>query len=42
MSMNPGEGVSTGLVKNYLLDLQDRICRQLENEDPGAVFIEDA
>ena len=42
MNMNPGEGISTSLVKNYLLDLQDRICRQLESEDPGAVFIEDA
>ena len=40
--MSPGEGISTSLVKNYLLDLQDRICRQLESEDPGAVFIEDA
>ena len=40
--MIPGEGISTSLVKNYLLNLQDMICRQLENEDPGASFIEDA
>ena len=40
--MNPGESISTSLVKNYLLDLQDRICLELENEDSKAVFFEDA
>jgi len=39
--MNPGEGISTSQVKNYLLNLQDRICRKLEIEDSEAVFIED-
>ena len=39
--MNPGDGNSTRAVKNYLLDLQDRICRELEKEDSGAVFLED-
>lgn len=29
-------------VKNYLLSLQDKICSELELEDSGAVFIEDA
>ena len=28
-------------VKNYLLDLQQRICDELEEEDGGAVFQED-
>lgn len=28
-------------VKDYLLDLQDDICRQLETEDGGAVFVEE-
>ncbi|HTJ78653.1 MAG TPA: oxygen-dependent coproporphyrinogen oxidase [Rariglobus sp.] len=28
-------------VKAYLLDLQDRICRELETEDGGGKFIED-
>ena len=29
------------IVKNYLLDLQDRICKALEAEDGGATFVED-
>jgi coproporphyrinogen III oxidase len=29
-------------VKAYLLDLQERICAELETEDGGAKFIEDA
>ncbi|MEE8057221.1 MAG: oxygen-dependent coproporphyrinogen oxidase [Pseudomonadales bacterium] len=29
-------------VKKYLLDLQDRICQRLEQEDGGARFVEDA
>ncbi len=29
------------LVKEYLLDLQDRICAALETEDGGAKFVED-
>lgn len=32
----------TGQVKQYLLDLQNRICRELEAEDGGAVFVEDS
>jgi coproporphyrinogen III oxidase len=28
-------------VKNYLMDLQDRICKALENEEPKARFVED-
>ena len=32
----------TEAVKAYLLDLQDRICTALENEDGGARFVEDA
>lgn len=39
--MNPGERVSTSRVKNYLLDLQDRICSEVQAEDSKAVFIED-
>jgi len=34
--------VSTNLVKSYLLELQDRICRALEAEDGSAAFQEDA
>ena len=40
--MASGESISTRLVKNYLLDLQDRICQELEIEDSEAVFFEDA
>ena len=29
-------------VKDYLLNLQDRICRELEAADGKAVFVEDA
>src|SRR5690242_235415 len=29
-------------VKNYLLDVQNRICTGLEQEDGGARFVEDA
>ncbi|PTT89045.1 coproporphyrinogen III oxidase, partial [Pseudomonas sp. HMWF005] len=32
----------TDAVKAYLLDLQDRICAALENEDGGTRFVEDA
>lgn len=32
----------TEAVKAYLLDLQDRICIALEQEDGNAHFIEDA
>jgi coproporphyrinogen III oxidase len=42
MRLKPGETVPTSRVKNYLLDLQDRICRELQAEDSGAAFIEDA
>jgi len=42
MSMIPPETVSTALVKNYLLELQDRICRALQAADGSAVFLEDA
>jgi coproporphyrinogen III oxidase len=41
MKMNPDERVSTTRVKNYLLDLQDRICREVEAEDSEAVFFKD-
>ncbi len=40
--MNDQDRVSTERVKNYLLDLQDRICRELEAEDGQASFLEDA
>ncbi len=33
--------MDTTVVKNYLLDLQDRICAALEEEDPGFEFLED-
>jgi coproporphyrinogen III oxidase len=42
MNMHTGENVPTKRVKKYLLDLQDRICAELEAEDPDAVFFEDA
>jgi len=42
MKVNPGESISTNQVKHYLLDLQDRICAELEREDSKAVFFEDA
>jgi coproporphyrinogen III oxidase len=42
MNMHAGENVPTKLVKKYLLDLQDRICAELEAEDADAVFLEDA
>ena len=40
----PGDPMTsrTEAVKAYLLDLQDRICTALENEDGGARFVEDA
>ncbi|MCE7510725.1 oxygen-dependent coproporphyrinogen oxidase [Alloalcanivorax xenomutans] len=34
--------VAPQAVKRYLLELQDRICRELEDEDGGARFLEDA
>ena len=34
--------IDLGAVKKYLLDLQDRICSGVENEDGAAKFIEDA
>jgi len=34
--------IDIAAVKQYLLDLQDDICRQLADEDGGAGFIEDA
>ncbi len=34
--------IDLGAVKNYLLDLQDRICSGVENEDGTAKFVEDA
>jgi coproporphyrinogen III oxidase len=34
--------MNTEAVKAYLLELQDRICAELEKEDGGAVFREDA
>jgi coproporphyrinogen III oxidase len=36
------ERPDTAAVKHYLLDLQDRICADLECEDRGASFLEDA
>ena len=40
--MDSRDTVSTALVKNYLMELQDRICRALQAEDGSAVFLEDA
>jgi len=40
--MPSGEPVSAPRVKQYLLDLQDRICQGLQAEDGSAVFLEDA
>jgi coproporphyrinogen III oxidase len=40
--MDSRDTVSTAPVKNYLLELQDRICRALQAEDGSAVFLEDA
>jgi coproporphyrinogen III oxidase len=34
--------IDLGAVKNYLLELQDRICSGVENEDGAAKFVEDA
>jgi coproporphyrinogen III oxidase len=42
MSMSAVENVSSAGVRRYLLDLQDRICLQLETVDGGAVFVEDS
>jgi coproporphyrinogen III oxidase len=39
--MSSDKTVSTNLVKSYLLELQDRICRALEAEDGSAEFQED-
>jgi len=39
--LNPEESVSTGLVRDYLLNLQGRICRGLEKEDGSTRFVED-
>ena len=36
------EQPDTGAVKQYLLDLQDRVCAALEEEDGGVSFREDA
>ena len=36
-----GQEISPGPVKAYLLGLQDRICAALQEEDGGAVFVED-
>jgi coproporphyrinogen III oxidase len=38
----PMTDVAPQAVKRYLLELQDRICRELEDEDGGARFLEDA
>ena len=40
--METGGPVSSGTVREYLLDLQDRICAALEAEDGAARFVEDA
>ena len=42
MNMHPGENEQTKRVKDYLLNLQDRICTALETEDGEALFLEDA
>lgn len=34
--------IDINAVKTYLLGLQDRICQRLEEEDGGAVFVEDS
>lgn len=39
---NPGTAPDKAAVKAYLLDLQDRICAALAEEDGGGKFIEDA
>ena len=39
---NPGSAPDKLAVKAYLLDLQDRICAALADEDGGGKFIEDA
>jgi coproporphyrinogen III oxidase len=39
--MEPAETVSTPRVKDYLLNLQDRICGELEKEDGNKRFLED-
>jgi len=39
--MSEMEAISVGRVRDYLLDLQDRICAGLEKEDGAAGFLED-
>ena len=34
--------VDSSAVKQYLLDLQDRICQQLQDLEPSVQFREDA
>ena len=41
MTMNAHETVSAVRVKQYLMELQDRICGALETEDGSAAFLED-
>jgi coproporphyrinogen III oxidase len=41
VSVNAEAGISTQRVKDYLVDLQDRICAALEAEDGAAVFLHD-
>ncbi|MBT8046891.1 MAG: oxygen-dependent coproporphyrinogen oxidase [Gammaproteobacteria bacterium] len=40
--MSTHDTVSPARVKEYLLNLQDRVCKALETADGSAVFIEDA
>ena len=39
--MGEKEEISVDCVKNYLLDLQDRICGALEEEDGTGRFLQD-
>jgi len=41
MNVKSADIVSMALVKDYLLELQDRICQALETEDGSAAFLED-
>jgi coproporphyrinogen III oxidase len=41
MSNAPASAPDKAAVKAYLLDLQDRICKALADEDGGAKFVED-
>ena len=40
--MNQQNGINIDEIKAYYLDLQDRICGGLEEEDGKAKFVEDA